>query len=777
MAATFFILGGKVRDAIEVCLHQMGDIQLAIVLHRTLGEDIDIGVVLEEPLKPYEHLSAAHFLRHWVSGNLRGAVRSLLTVRHPWERSWLVHALIHTVDVASSPGCSGEDEPCLDPREDLFETCALCADLMTRNGMPLLALETELIASKCVADTQKGYSRWKNEASIACALTLVEAPVSLIPDMFAEDDFNQRIAELITRIEELQGLGIDVSTNVVLHGVESVYKSLSYCETVLSPVTPKSSAEGSLGLGRTRSMDTQSRTSGFSSYQRTSLDEQQQLARMISRSKISTGARDAVSTQIVYPKGVEIFRVDADVLYSVCSCPLLAPDVCVRLVAVATPKNGILEFATHPDVLIGPHVDLDHDQRIANSRDPFQEARGYDSPKHDSGVFSKLVSQIFDQTTWMTDPLENQSVMIDGDVGLAVHSTIRSEGQRQPAPLADAKTTVSKMLVAHPHRQLFLSGCKDTARIKLWQYDGPRPLQLFTPVPHHDLQQLAAMNHDMFSMSSNFAKSQSLASKMSHWGRAVDMCFSENGERFASIGEGGVVAVWSLNSSFSKYVDVDGATCSEWWHTCLKTQGRSVAFVGGSSVVVAASGLCESGNVSLWNTSLPEREACVGRLRHHKSPVNKVKTLPGGWLLASADDAGTLSVSDVRMLGSPDKDPVLWTAKACKGRIRAIDTIAYESSAMQPRSSFKRHHFPAGLGMDTAIVTGGDDGIVRIWDVNSGSLLQQSERIYSSTPKANRILSLASGDAKYSITDLTVCEEGILSAGTDGVVRLFPRLF
>ena len=533
---------------------------------------------------------------------------------------------------------------------------------------------------------------------------------------------------------------------------------------------------------------------------------------MISRSRLTDDADSADnadnSIQIVYPKGVEIFRVDGDVLHSVCSCPLLAPDVCGRLVAVATPKNGILEFATHPDVAsasgYGNSYGCGHDELASPGAGPFHDTPRYESPRHDAGMFSKLVSQIFDQASWVTDPLENQSVMIDGDVGLAAGaarassspSAAAAAGAASPqsrrlqaslsaqsptpqrSPSTDAKRTVSKMLVAHPYRQLFLSGCKDTARIKLWQYDGPRPLRLFTPVPHHDLQQLASMNHDMFSMSANFAKSQSLASKMSHWGKAVDMCFSENGQRFASIGQGGVVAVWSLDSSFTNTsvgTDVDGATCSEWWHTCLEAQGRSVSFVGGSSAVVAAAGQCNAGNVSMWNTSLPERGACVGRLRNHKAAVNKVKTLPGGWLLAAADDAGTLSVSDVRMLGS-DRDPVIWSTKACKGVIRAMDTISYESGGWRrPPSASRRHHFMPGN--DTAIVTGGDDGIVRLWDVNTGTLIQQSERVHTAAASTPRLLSLAGApSAKYAISGLAVCDEGIITSGTDGVVRLLPRL-
>lgn len=307
MAATFFILGGKLRDAVEVCLHQMGDLQLAIVLYRTLGQDMDIGEIIRESLLSHEHLSAAQFLRHWVAGDLPGAVEALLTVRHPSEGAWLVQAALQLVSISplsksrltlaetGRPGGAGGPGD-VDPVSKLSVASTLSADVLSRNGMPLLGLEAELVAfvssmfsASGTAKSSRKYGRWRNEASNACALAMVEAPVSLIPDLFVEDDFNQRIADLISRIEELQNLGIDVSTNVVLHRIEGIYKSLSYCQTVASPATPKSDGPssspgtsgisthpggfGGFGLGRTHSIDSQSRNSTQSSFRRTSLDD------------------------------------------------------------------------------------------------------------------------------------------------------------------------------------------------------------------------------------------------------------------------------------------------------------------------------------------------------------------------------------------------------------------------------------------------------------------------------------------------------------------------
>jgi len=550
------------------------------------------------------------------------------------------------------------------------------------------------------------------------------------------------------------------------------YKRLAQRQSLVFTDTSKSL--DSIHLGRSNSIDEQSCHSGISSMKRGSLDDSRELARMLARSQKTLAADDSPD-QIVYPKGVEIFCVNGDTTYSICSCPLLAPDVCGRLVAVSTSRNGILEFATHPDVEVPGELFPDRHHTEAQAAFDRHTPKG-DAGKH-GGMFTRFVSQIFDQATWMTDPLEDSSHIIDGDVGLAVASAISSASSKKldsdpakPPPLAGAKTTYSKMLVSHPHRQLFLSGCKDTGRIKLWQFDGPRPLGIFTPVPYKDLQDLKS-NPDMFSFSSKFARSSSLTSRMGHWGKAVDIAFSENGERFASIGEGGVVAVWRTSSSMDRYSDIDGAHCSEWWQTCLDQQGRAVAFVGGSSVVVAAAGSSSSGNISLWN--ITSSESCVGRLHHHKSPINRLKTLPGGWLLAAGDDAGHLSVTDVRMLGSSNTASVLWTTKACKGTLRAISTISLDI----PGESRAQPIVQTGIA-NCGIVSGGDDGVIRIWEASSGKLIQQTISPHASTtPKTNRILALASGDSHTcGITDLTVSDEGIMSTGRDGIVRLFPRL-
>lgn len=49
-AAAFFLLGGALKDAVRVCLKQIGDVQLAIALARVVEGDDD-GPMLQEILR------------------------------------------------------------------------------------------------------------------------------------------------------------------------------------------------------------------------------------------------------------------------------------------------------------------------------------------------------------------------------------------------------------------------------------------------------------------------------------------------------------------------------------------------------------------------------------------------------------------------------------------------------------------------------------------------------------------------------------------------------
>ena len=208
---------------------------------------------------------------------------------------------------------------------------------------------------------------------------------------------------------------------------------------------------------------------------------------------------------------------------------------------------------------------------------------------------------------------------------------------------------------------------------------------------------------------------------------------------------------------------------------CLSKQGRAVVYIGGGGSVVAVGGKCSSGNIALWDAASPPSEACVGRLKHHSATVNALCTMPGGWLVAAADAGGALSLTDIRMLGgSTGGARTLWSVRASKGAVQSL--------VMLPLAATDR---PRALAMGAAsggsgvLVSGGQDGIVRVWQASSGKLLQSMEgcnSAYQQKSGGKGLLSL-SGMATTGVTGVTglaVCEEGVVSCGADGTVRLFP---
>ena len=221
------------------------------------------------------------------------------------------------------------------------------------------------------------------------------------------------------------------------------------------------------------------------------------------------------------------------------------------------------------------------------------------SPSQASGneqsanMFSRFLSQIFDQSSWTLDPMErSHHYTTDGDVGLAVASAMASAnsghisgspsggGASSSSPLSPSserysfstsinpQNTRALTVAAHSSRQLFLSGCEASGRVQLWQFGGPRPVASFTPVSPNDLSATQADTGLLsFSFSTRgMSKSTSLVGRLGHWGGARGLAFSPNGERFAAIGDGGVVATWRLGGGSHRPTDLDGALCAEWWH-------------------------------------------------------------------------------------------------------------------------------------------------------------------------------------------------------------------
>lgn len=85
-AAAFFLLAGNLRDAVNVCVHQLQDLQLAIAIARVYEGDhgLVLSTLLEDKVLPQAAFEGNRWLASWafwMLGRRDMAVRVLI-VRH-----------------------------------------------------------------------------------------------------------------------------------------------------------------------------------------------------------------------------------------------------------------------------------------------------------------------------------------------------------------------------------------------------------------------------------------------------------------------------------------------------------------------------------------------------------------------------------------------------------------------------------------------------------------------------------------------------------------------
>lgn len=741
----------------------------------------------------------------------------------------------------------------------LLECCASASEALQSAGLPALALQFEAVAAACQQrprDTSTspsfGSAGEDLRAAWACAAALLSHPSG-----------TAQASAIKKQLAALRAMGLDINIFEALKRIHTLQRAINPTTTASATGAASSGGLGSLfspraafGSGgsssllyRQGSFDTTRSTqsmhsSGSGGGARLSIDGHVRHGnKHSSRAAEHVGGHQQKSAPL--SEGSIIFQVDSDSLHGVACCPLISPQVLGRPIITATHRHGLLEFAAqapplqrHPSAALdsvpdhqsghnyhqhqhhsgssplllhteyantNQDLDLSEGSLLVSPRSPDATAGG--GNEQSANMFSRFLSQIFDQSSWTLDPMERTHSAIDGDIGLVVGSAMASassghisspraaagslnnsstspsssSGRYSFSTSINPQNTRALTLAAHSSRQLFLSGCESSGRVHLWQFGGPRPVASFTPVSPNDL---IATQTDTGLLSFSFStkaisRSTSLVGRLGHWGGARGLAFSPNGERFAAVGDGGVVATWRLGGGAHRPTDVDGALCAEWWHHCLSKEGRAVVYIGGGGSVVAVGGKCSSGNIALWDAASPPGEACVGRLKHHSATVNALCTMPGGWLVAAADAGGALSLTDIRMLGgSTGGARTLWSVRASKGAVQSL--------VMLPLAETDR---PRALAMGAAsggsgvLVTGGQDGIVRVWQASSGKLLQSMDGSMSTSSGGlgggKGFLGSFSGGGGGSshpqgVTGLAVCEEGVVSCGADGTVRLFP---
>lgn len=213
-------------------------------------------------------------------------------------------------------------------------------------------------------------------------------------------------------------------------------------------------------------------------------------------------------------------------------------------------------------------------------------------------------------------------------------------------------------------------------------------------------------------------------------------------------------------------------------------KGDDVEFVHGSGSVLATTGEDDVGHgiFSLWDTLAPPSSSRIAHL-DFRYPISEMVTIPGTLIFVTTSQSGNVQAHDFRMLGGP-KAKLLWSLNG----IHDGPITACEIGWAPP---------PSDSIWELTVATGGRDGdVCLISDLStSGQLKQRIRKAHwkKAGQWAHTIASSFKGTPGnvsipppnihrphpesahgLSVLDLDWCDEGLLTAGADGFVQLFP---
>lgn len=109
------------------------------------------------------------------------------------------------------------------------------------------------------------------------------------------------------------------------------------------------------------------------------------------------------------------------------------------------------------------------------------------------------------------------------------------------------------------------------------------------------------------------------------WAYPMAVRFNGTGDRFVGVGDGGLVATWRLDAPRGAH----GTVWADWTAQGLAKKGCDVAYVAGSSSVVAVGGAGTGGNIAVWDSLAPAAGGCVATMTYHTATVTRMCPLPG----------------------------------------------------------------------------------------------------------------------------------------------------
>jgi hypothetical protein len=191
------------------------------------------------------------------------------------------------------------------------------------------------------------------------------------------------------------------------------------------------------------------------------------------------------------------------------------------------------------------------------------------------------------------------------------------------------------------------------------------------------------------------------------------LTFSHDGKYILSGAYDGAVRAWDVGSG-------------RILHTLAGPEGTvySVAMVPGGDIVLSTN----NSTVYIWDV---KRESELAKLKGHNSMIREIKLLPDGVTLASIDSGGTIRTWDVNARKPLRSSSVKagWAAARFSedGNLLAIDSNARSTRIVQVSLGTELRTIPSGgrsiafSPNGTRVATGGSDGSVNVWEVDTGT--------------------------------------------------------
>ncbi|CAN1309391.1 DmX-like protein 1 [Linum perenne] len=328
---------------------------------------------------------------------------------------------------------------------------------------------------------------------------------------------------------------------------------------------------------------------------------------------------------------------------------------------------------------------------------------------------------------------------VSPDVGLVKAAGLGGEVQEdheesvyQPAT---AKDISSRAISSHPSRPLFLVGSSNT-HIYLWKYGKEIAAATYGALPAGNL-------HPQYALASIAA-----------------LQFDNLGDGFVSAALDGTVCSWQVEARGNS------PTVSS---LCFNSHALDVTYVGSSGSVVAAAGYSSNGaNVVMWDTLAPPNTTSRTPILCHEGGARSISAFDNDFgsgsispLIVTGGKYGDVGLHDLRYIttgrsiqfsaSSSSSNGMLWyVPKAHLGSITTVSTI--------PQTSL--------------FLTGSNDGDVKLWDAKAAKLVHHWPKLHERRTFVQPSSRGHSGVVRAGVTDIQVVPHGFVTCGGDGSVKL-----